>query len=203
MKRISLLLLVGAVMPLAACATVKAKAPADRPTLEVPMPPGKVIEPMPYQEPATPEPVGELPVAAPANPRPAKPPVREPVRTDPKPELPVVEAVSPPVTPAATSHAGHGRRRRSVTAGARDSRSREQNAGVDRLPPAEQSPRRPIRHREAVDRAIGRRAEGVQFRYRPQPGGQSRPYRQGTSNEVTAHGLAASDWRLAAGDWQL
>lgn len=101
MKRISLLLLVGAVMPLAACATVKAKAPADRPTLEVPMPPGKVIEPMPHQEPATPEPVGEQPVAAPANPRPAKPPVREPVRTDPKPELPVVEAVPPPVTPAA------------------------------------------------------------------------------------------------------
>ena len=55
MKRISVVLLVGAMMPIAAgCATVKARVPADRPALEVPVPPGKVIEPMPQPEPSTP-----------------------------------------------------------------------------------------------------------------------------------------------------
>lgn len=102
MKRISLVLLVGAVMPIAACATLKAKVPPERPALEVPVPPGKVIEPMPRQEPATPEPVGDLPAAAPANPRPNRPPVREPARSDPKPpETPVVEPAPPPATPPA------------------------------------------------------------------------------------------------------
>jgi hypothetical protein len=103
MKRISLVLLVGAAMPIAGCATMKAKAPTERPTLEVPVPPGRVIEPMPRHEPATPEPVGDLPAAAPANPRPnSKPPVREPARSDPKPpETPVVETAPPPATPPA------------------------------------------------------------------------------------------------------
>ena len=102
MKKISLVLLAGAVMPIAAaCATVKAKVPADRPALEVPVPPGKVIEPMPHQEPATPEPVGDLPTAPPANPRPNKPAAREPARTDPKPETPIVETAPPPVAPLA------------------------------------------------------------------------------------------------------
>jgi hypothetical protein len=102
MKRISWVLLVGAMMPITACATMKAKAPAERPALEVPVPPGKVIEPLPRQEPTTPEPVGELPAAAPTNPRPnSRPTTREPVRSDPKPETPAVEAAAPPVTPPA------------------------------------------------------------------------------------------------------
>lgn len=102
MKKISLVFLVGAVMPIAAaCATVKAKVPADRPALEVPVPPGKVIEPMPLHEPSTPEPVGDLPSAPPANPRPNRPASREPARTDPKPEPPVVEMAPPPVAPPA------------------------------------------------------------------------------------------------------
>ena len=102
MKRISVVLLVGAVMPITACATMKAKVPTERPALEVPLPPGKDIEPLPRQEPTIPEPVGDLPVAAPANPRPnSRPATREPVRSDPKPpETPVVEA-PPPATPPA------------------------------------------------------------------------------------------------------
>jgi len=94
MKRISVVLLVGA---------VKARVPADRPALEVPVPPGKVIEPMPQPEPSTPEPVGDLPATPPTNPRPNRPASREPAaRTDPKPEAPVAEtAVPPPVTPPA------------------------------------------------------------------------------------------------------
>jgi hypothetical protein len=102
MKIISLVVLVGAAMPIAACATIKAKAPTERPALEVPAPPGKVVEPLPRQEPAMPEPVGDLPAAAPANPRPNKPPVREAARSDPKPpETPVVETAPPPAAPAA------------------------------------------------------------------------------------------------------
>lgn len=103
MKRISLVLLVGAVMPITACATIKAKVPTERPALEVPVPPGKVIEPPPRQEPAAPEPVGDQPATAPANPRPNRPPAaREPVRSDPKPpETPVVETAPPPATPPA------------------------------------------------------------------------------------------------------
>jgi hypothetical protein len=85
-----------------ACATVRAKPPAERPPLEVPVPPGKVIEPLPHQEPAMPEPVGELPTTPPANPRPNRPPAaREAPRTDPKPDTPVVEPAPPPATPPA------------------------------------------------------------------------------------------------------
>lgn len=101
MKNLMLGLWICAVVATGACATVRAKPPAERPALEVPVPPGKVIEPMPHQEPLTPEPVGDLPAAPPANPRPNKPPSREPVRTDPKPEAPVVEATPAPVTPPA------------------------------------------------------------------------------------------------------
>lgn len=99
MKNLMLGLGICAVAANAACATVRAKPVAERPALEVPVPPGKVIEPMPHQEPLTPEPVGDLPAAPPANPRPNKPPAaREAARTDPKPETPVVEP-APPVTP--------------------------------------------------------------------------------------------------------
>jgi hypothetical protein len=101
MKNLMLGLWICAVVANGACATVRAKPPAERPALEVPVPPGKVIEPMPHPEPLTPEPVGDLPPAPPANPRPNRPASREAARTDPKPEAPVVETAPPPVTPPA------------------------------------------------------------------------------------------------------
>ena len=85
-----------------ACATVTAKTTPDRPTLEVPAPPAKVIETTPMPEPL-PEPVPELPSAPPANTRPPKPASREPARPDPKPEAATTSEAPPapvqPVTP--------------------------------------------------------------------------------------------------------
>ena len=90
---------VGALVPLAGCASAAAKAPPDRPTLEVPAPPAKVVEPSPRPEPVI-EPAPELPPATPSNTRTAKPPSREPTRTDPKPESThATEAPSTPVPP--------------------------------------------------------------------------------------------------------
>jgi hypothetical protein len=83
-----------------ACAAAIAKAPADRPTLEVPPPPPRVIEPTPQPELSMPEPVGELPTASLPNPRPKPTPSREPPRAEPKPETPAVET-APPVAPVA------------------------------------------------------------------------------------------------------
>lgn len=81
-----------------ACATVTAKATPDRPTLEVPAPPAKVIETTPMPEPLPPVP--DLPSAPPATTRPPKPTSREPARTDPKPEPAATsEAAPPPVAP--------------------------------------------------------------------------------------------------------
>jgi hypothetical protein len=89
-------------IPAVACASAQAKSPAERPNLEVPAPPPRVIEAMP-SEPPLPEPVGELPAAS-ATPRPrtTPPPAsREAPKPDPKPEAaPVDQApvavVSPP-----------------------------------------------------------------------------------------------------------
>jgi outer membrane biosynthesis protein TonB len=101
MKRVilGLSVLVGATS--AACASASAKAPPDRPALEVPAPPTKVVEPPARPEPTL-EPVPDLPAAPPANSKPARPPVREPTRTDPKPETTTTEAAPPPapVAPA-------------------------------------------------------------------------------------------------------
>ena len=96
MKKVMLCLsvLVGAAS--AACATANAKAPLDRPTLEVPAPPTKVVEPAARPEPM-PDPVPDLPPVQPANSRPSRPAAREPARTDPKPEATTTEASPPPV----------------------------------------------------------------------------------------------------------
>jgi len=83
MQKIILLSLLGIVAASAACASAQAKAPAERPSLEVPAPP---------------EPVPELPPAAPSNPRPRPATNRDTPRTDPKPEAPAAE-VAPPVAP--------------------------------------------------------------------------------------------------------
>jgi outer membrane biosynthesis protein TonB len=94
MKRVilGLSVLIGAAS--AACASVTAKTAPERPPLEVPAPPTKVVEPSPRPEPIT-EPVPELPPAQIPNSRPPRSAVREPARTDPKPE-----ATTPTETPA-------------------------------------------------------------------------------------------------------
>jgi outer membrane biosynthesis protein TonB len=74
------------------CAAAQAKAPADRPTLEVPIAPPRVVE-RTVRELPPPEPVSELPpppVVA-SRPRP-QPPVREAAKPDPpKPAEAIVE----------------------------------------------------------------------------------------------------------------
>jgi hypothetical protein len=97
MKRVVLLIFVGGLA--SACASAQAKAPADRPDLDVPLPPPRTIVPPPRAEPATLEPVNELP-AAPApvtRPRPAASSAAP--RTEPKPEPPPVVEQPPPTPP--------------------------------------------------------------------------------------------------------
>jgi hypothetical protein len=98
MKRILPLILL---VPAFACATTQAKSPADRPTLEMPPVPPRVIDAAP-PEAAPPEPVGEPPPA----PSPAPPPrprnqTPPPAKPDPKPETaPVEQTVAAPPAPA-------------------------------------------------------------------------------------------------------
>lgn len=103
MKRLALLMVLGSVA--AGCASAQAKSPADRPSLEVPPVPPRVIEAKPL-EPPPPEPVEDLPPVAQLPPRPRTPPAaREAARTDPKPPEPAptgqpaasVAPVAPPV----------------------------------------------------------------------------------------------------------
>jgi hypothetical protein len=100
MKRILPLILL---VPAFACASAQAKSPADRPTLEMPPVPPRVIEAAP-PEPAPPEPVVDLPAApAPAPPPRSRnsPPPRETAKPDPKPEPPPAEqTVTAPPAPA-------------------------------------------------------------------------------------------------------
>lgn len=95
MKRSLLLILVLA--PLAACASAQAKTLIERPNLEVPPPPPRVIEPLTTAEAPLPDPVGALP-ASPAAPRPRPSnPQREPVKTEPPVEQPPAVASVPPL----------------------------------------------------------------------------------------------------------
>ena len=101
MKRSLLLLVV--LLPLAGCAAAQAKAPIERPDLEVPPPPPRVIEAATPSEPPLPDPVGELPANPVApRPRPATP-KSETARPEPPKTDPVVDttptAPPPPVTP--------------------------------------------------------------------------------------------------------
>jgi hypothetical protein len=78
----------------AACTSARAQTPIERPALEVPPVPPRVIEPMPPSEPAGPEPVGELPPErATTKPRP------QPQRDATKPEA--KQETAPPVEPPA------------------------------------------------------------------------------------------------------
>jgi hypothetical protein len=86
-----------------ACASAQAKAPAERPTLEVPAPPPRAIQPTPQPESTTPEPVDELPPSSPAPPSKSRPtPTRETPRTEAKPPEtpPTTEPAPPAANPA-------------------------------------------------------------------------------------------------------
>lgn len=101
MKKILLACAVAALAPLmASCASASAKT-VDRPALNVPPPPPRIVEPA--QEPL-PEPVGEIP-SSPAAPPAARPgrPAREtakPPAADPKTEAKPAEPQKPETTPS-------------------------------------------------------------------------------------------------------
>ena len=102
MKRIilGLTVLMGAAS--AACASATAKAAPDRPPLEVPAPPARVVAPSPQPERPI-EPAPELPPPQPTNARPPRQPPRETAKPDPKQETPTTAEVTPappPVAPA-------------------------------------------------------------------------------------------------------
>ncbi len=94
---------------LAGCASAQAKAPTERPAMNVPPPPPHVVEPPPE----SPEPVGDLPPASPQPsgasrpPRPSAKPTSSEARPEPKAgeakpvETPPVEPPPAPVAPAA------------------------------------------------------------------------------------------------------
>jgi hypothetical protein len=100
MTKVVLGLVVLALAASTGCATATAKTAPDRPTLDVPAPPAKVIETTPMPE-TMPDPVPELPAAQPTNTRTSKPPAsREAARTEPKPEpAPTIETASAPAAP--------------------------------------------------------------------------------------------------------
>jgi len=101
MKRVilGLAVLLGAAS--AACASATAKAAPDRPPLEVPAPPAKVVEPSP-QPTLPPEPVPELPPQQPTSSRPPRQTAaRETAKPDPKQEVPSTEAPATQVAPVA------------------------------------------------------------------------------------------------------
>jgi hypothetical protein len=88
----------------AACATTQAAAPIERPALEVPPAPPRLVEPVVLPQPIGPEPVEDLPppvnTATRAKPSPttAKPdPKTEPPPVDPPPAPPAVAPAVPPL----------------------------------------------------------------------------------------------------------
>jgi outer membrane biosynthesis protein TonB len=83
-RLLSALPLVALISLAGACAAAQAKAPIERPALDVPPPPPRVVEPAPVAE-APPEPVPELP-PAPAPPRPRPSPPQKTAPAEPKPE---------------------------------------------------------------------------------------------------------------------
>jgi hypothetical protein len=83
----------------AACTTTKAAAPIDRPALEVPPPPPRVVEPIPVPPPQL-QPVASLGPEGPPAPLRPRPPAKEAPKPEPKPEDPKpVEPTPPPAQP--------------------------------------------------------------------------------------------------------
>jgi hypothetical protein len=104
LNRLALLLLLA---PLgSACVTTRAQTPVDRPALEVPPVPPRVIEPMPQRESSQPEPVADLPPERATAPKPKAQPPRDPAKPETKPETtpppvePPAQVVTPPTQPA-------------------------------------------------------------------------------------------------------
>jgi outer membrane biosynthesis protein TonB len=83
-RLVSALPLVALISLAGACAAAQAKAPIERPALDVPPPPPRVVEPAPVPD-ALPELVPELP-PAPAPPRPRPAPPKNTAPAEPKPE---------------------------------------------------------------------------------------------------------------------
>ena len=83
----------------AACTTARAAVPVERPALDVPPVPPRMVEPVPLPQPLRPDRVGDLP-AAPAGKASAKPstPTAKP---DPKAETPPADPPATPETPPA------------------------------------------------------------------------------------------------------
>lgn len=85
-----------------ACATTQAKAPVERPSLDVPPVPARVVDPpaLPPQPPIM-EPVGDLPSVSPTSGKPRPQPQRDTAKPDPKVEAPPVEVpAAPPANPS-------------------------------------------------------------------------------------------------------
>jgi hypothetical protein len=104
-RAVLLLSLCVAVAGGAACKTARAATPVERPNLDVPPPPPRVIAPAPAVEAAVPEPVDDLPappVGGTSRPRPqrdpaaAKPEVKPDTPPDPQPVPPIGPTPPPP-----------------------------------------------------------------------------------------------------------
>lgn len=93
------LLLAPGLVSATACKTARAATPVERPNLDVPPPPPRVIEPVPPVETPQFEPIAELPAATPTGGTSRPRPQRDPATAKPetKPEPPPVEP--PPPTP--------------------------------------------------------------------------------------------------------
>ena len=103
MRKLFLSVALGSLAASGACASAQAKSPADRPALEVPPVPPRVIEAKPLEA-RPPEPVEPLPPVAQLPPRP-RPAPRETAKVEPKPQEPPhsadqpVASVAPPAPP--------------------------------------------------------------------------------------------------------
>jgi hypothetical protein len=99
--------LLAALLLASACVTTRATAPVERPPLEVPPVPPRIVEPSPTPDTNNLEPVGDLPAEkpAPTTSRPRPPASRDPSRDNPKPtdakpaEATVPGPVEPPAAP--------------------------------------------------------------------------------------------------------
>jgi outer membrane biosynthesis protein TonB len=103
MRKLLLLIAIGCLAGSAACASAQAKSPSDRPNLEVPPVPPRVIEAR-VVEPPPPEPaVEELPPVAQLPPQKRTQPPRDTAKVEPKPAEPAPAteqpAASAPVAP--------------------------------------------------------------------------------------------------------
>jgi outer membrane biosynthesis protein TonB len=102
MRKLLLLIAIGCLAGSAACASAQAKSPSDRPNLEVPPVPPRVIEAK-VVEPPPPEPVEELPPVAQLPPQKRPQPPRDTAKVEPKPAEPAPAteqpAASAPVAP--------------------------------------------------------------------------------------------------------